>query len=131
MLQLRRYRRTTLALLAAYLAATTLGDLFHDHDHGAAGCCPRAVACADHDHESGDVDHDHPTRQSADEHGSALHGDDGCAVCRLAGQRTVPAAAVEPLTAGNVIAEVAVAQPAQPIVSFARTTHSRAPPSLA
>ena len=132
MLHPRRHRLTTCLLLAAYLAANTLGGLLHDHAvpiGGATACCQHT----DHEH----ADREHGDRAHADSdvvgfgalpaQGGALHDDD-CTVCRFVGQRVLSAVA-GPLCAWTELSVgLAVVHASQPVVTTLRTTHSRAPP---
>jgi hypothetical protein len=131
MLYPRRYRWMTLGLLAAYLAATTLGGLLHDHDHGSHDGC--AGVCTSHDHDDAACDcHEHEQAIAyGDSDGSPLADDDACSVCRFIGQRTTPVEPVQFAAISDACAEVVLAHPVQSPVSFPRTTQSRAPPSVA
>ena len=72
----RLRRLTTLGLLAAYLTASTVGGLIHDHDE--------AIPCHGAGHLSGGVAG--LSLDAADGH--AAHDDD-CTICRFLGQRSL------------------------------------------
>ena len=135
----RGYRSLTLALLAAYVAASTFSGLFHDHHHGTGCCATHSVATADHaavdrDHEAADCCHEHHDLAAGlnpFDDAAPWPADDDCSVCRFIGQRTLNVAIAAPLTVGEFGGELTVLEPTRPFVSLTRTTHSRAPPSLA
>jgi len=123
-----RSRRLTLLVLAAYLAAHTLGALWHERLHAHAG---PAACCHAHDHAA----HAHPAKSE----GTAANGelnnagahDHSCVVCRIAGQPVVPAtvAVVEVSTA--ISPDSLPCPAAAPRTLAVRLAQSRAPPTAA
>jgi DUF2946 family protein len=118
----RRFRLTSYLLLAAYLAANTVGGLFHQHgdvEHSGGRC----------EHVALDFDgHQHGIDHSTD--GKSPHDDD-CTVCRFAGLKTMPAAPVQLVALCDLSVELAVVHSRGPAATVARTLHSRAPPCMA
>jgi hypothetical protein len=122
-----RNRLTTCVLLAAYLAATTLGGLFHDHACEVHASC--AAACQ-HDHDGHHDPHaDDDVAGLGDEpaDGNPLH-DDACAICRFVGQRVMTVEAAELVRLCSLNVELPAVRISQPSAPLARTIHSRAPP---
>jgi len=113
----RLRKLTTLGLLVAYLAASTVGGLLHDHDE--------AVPSHDTGHLSGDVSD--LSVGAADGH--SAHDDD-CTICRFLGQRSL-SHAIRPLESlCELSVELTLMGASQSASPLARTTHSRAPPLL-
>jgi hypothetical protein len=111
----RLRRLTTLGLLVAYLTASTVGGLLHDHDE--------AVPSHDTGHWSGDVAG--LIVDSADGH--SAHDDD-CTICRFLGQRSL-SHDIRPLeNSCGLSVELTLMGASQSVSPVARTTHSRAPP---
>ncbi len=129
MLRSLRYRRLSLLVLAAYLAAGTLGMLWHEHVHGHAACCPAAHSEHDHDHDHAErgeqaalADHDHHGKHSK------LHDDD-CAVCQQAGVRTLVALQAPAAIACKLCRQIAPRAIASPALATPGIFHPRAPPA--
>ena len=134
MFRIRRNRLSTHLVVAAYLAATTLGGLWHDHtehagadhagpdEHAAAGGC-------EHDAADHGASHAHCASESACavSHGQTSHDDD-CVLCRFVGQRVITAEIGQLDQVSDLSVALAVAHPQRTVVSIASTTHSRAPP---
>jgi len=118
----RRSPWLTSLLLSVYLTANVGSGLLHDHDH---------AHYDDHDASRCQVaSHDH---EEAEGHGLApAHAahDDDCAVCRLAGQRVMPAEVGGLDDMHQTSVELTVHYVGQTTVSILRSTHSRAPPLL-
>lgn len=138
----KRTRRLTLLVLAAYLAANTLGVLWHErlHAHAPDVACCHADAehtHAGHTHAShARARHDHPglrfpTPQD-DSAGSFIAADThdhNCVVCRVVGQPVVAAVVVELARSTAITADLALSPAAAPRSLSARLAQSRAPPS--
>ena len=95
MLRPHRHRWATLLLLAAYVAASTVGGLFHDHgsrcsheerDQDAAACSQLA---GDQRQHADDADADHLANEAGHRHGGNPLHDDDCSVCRFVAQRVL------------------------------------------
>lgn len=120
-------------MLAAYVAASTLGGLLHDHaGHGhcdVAGCQQGTADRENPGHRAGEADHAREVaglnQDSPD--GDPLHDDD-CVVCRFVAQRVVAVetASLERLCKLSV--ELSIIRVRQATAPIARTVHSRAPP---
>jgi hypothetical protein len=134
----RRHRWLTSSLVAAYLAANTLGGLLHDHadnGHGGHGHLDGQAHCqhgpSDHKCDQADdpASHDVADATEHSDHGGPLHDDD-CAVCRFAGQRVlaVETGPLERLC--DLSVELTVVCARQIAATRAPTTHSRAPPPV-
>jgi hypothetical protein len=110
------HRMTTLGLLIAYLAASTVGGLLHDHDE--------TLPC---DGAGGHLSHDVADAGVAVADGHATHHDD-CTICRCLGQRSL-SNGIAPLDSlCQLSVELTLLHASQPASPIARTTHSRAPP---
>lgn len=129
MFRIRRNRLSTHLVVAAYLAATTLGGLWHDHadhagpdEHAAAGGC---------EHEAAEHGASH-ARCASESAGAVSHGetshDDDCVLCRFVGQRVITAEIGQLDQVSDLSVALVVAHPQRTVVSIASTTHSRAPP---
>jgi hypothetical protein len=125
-------RRITLLVLAAYVAAHTLGTVLHEHLHVHAG---DQVCCHAHDHSHAGhqhAPHGAAAERTADPNG-VLNGlptlDEGCIVCRIAGQKVLPAVAVTTDASAGICPDAIPAPAAMPRTIAARLAHSRAPPS--
>jgi hypothetical protein len=133
MLHPRRFPLLSVLLLAAYVAASTFGGLFHDHaGHGHheadSGCqhgraehrCPGQPADEDDAHQVAGVSQEAPDDDP-------LHDDD-CEVCRFVAQKVVAVetASLERLCQLSV--DLTTVDVSQPTAKVTRTTHSRAPP---
>lgn len=122
-----RTRRTTLLVLAAYLAAHTLGALWHEQLHahvGAEACC--------HTHEH--TGHTHPVQsdRAVTQEGEWIAAgaqDHACVVCRIAGQPVVPAAAAAVDVSTDICPDALPCPAATPRTLAVRIAHSRAPPT--
>ncbi|MBI3837200.1 MAG: hypothetical protein HY288_04605 [Planctomycetia bacterium] len=116
MIHPRLHQLTTLGLLIAYLAASSVVGLLHDHDEAlpsasAAGPSTKDVAVL--------------SIGSADDH--SAHDDD-CAICRFLGQRSL-SHAIRPIDRlCKLCVELTLVYASQSASPIARTTHSRAPP---
>ncbi len=120
-----RPRLTTLMVLAAYLAAHTLGALLHErlHVHAAGDVC-----CHAHDHNHG---HAYETEASTPEGNLASKGalhDHDCVVCRVTGQPVVPAVAADFDMVADVRPDALPCPAAAPRSLAVRIAQSRAPP---
>ncbi len=112
----RPHRIITLGLLIAYLAASTVGGLFHDHDE--------TLPC---DGAAGHLSYDVASASVAAADGQATHHDD-CTICRFLGQRSLFGAIVPMDSLCQLSVELTLIHGSQPASPIARTTHSRAPP---
>ena len=122
-----RSRRMTLLVLAAYLAAHTLGALWHEQLHAHAG---DSACCHGHDHPG----HAHPAksdRTAANRELGAASQDHHCVVCRIAGQPIVPATAAATEVSADVCSDALPCPAAAPRTIAVRLAQSRAPPTLA
>ncbi len=122
-----RSRRMTLLVLAAYLAAHTLGAPWHEQLHAQAG---DETCCHGHDH----AGRAHPAKSD----GTAANGELGatsqdhfCIVCRLAGQPIVPATAAATEVSADVCSDALPCPAAAPRTLAGRLAQSRAPPTAA
>jgi hypothetical protein len=123
-------RRLTLLVLAAYVAAHTLGAVLHEHLHVHAG---DQVCCHAHDHAHAGQRHSPDTAsERTDDSAGELNGlpahDDGCIVCRIAGQKVLPALAIATDVSAGVCPDLIPSPAALPRTIAARLAHSRAPP---
>ena len=129
-------RFLTLISLAAYLAATLAGDLFHVHG-------PSDPCASGHHHCGGSDHHHHPGHAAhagscGHEHGVAGHysrpcdgqplHDDDCTVCRFQGQKVLPVALPDAAVSHDRIAELVQAEPPVVLNIFARVFDTRGPP---
>lgn len=122
-----RSRRMTLLVLAAYLAAHTLGALWHEQLHAHAGA---EACCHAHDHSA----HAHPAkpdRAAANGELNAATQDHACVVCRIAGQPIVPASATAVEVSTAISPDSLPFPAAAPRTLAVRLAHSRAPPTVA
>jgi hypothetical protein len=122
------HRLTTLVLLLVYVAANTIGGLFHDHadgrTHAHAGACQHG---SDHDAAPGEHDNGAAGLAIQRSHGEA-DDDDGCAVCRFVGQRPMPAQSCSLGTLCQLCVELTVQHLLSPSIALEGAIHSRAPP---
>jgi hypothetical protein len=129
---MRIIRRRSTAWIAglAYLVASALSGLLHDHSHPAHsdGCELHVATCGDAHHDG--LQGDSHETASLPEHGppSDPLSDDDCAACRFVAQCAVVSVPAADLTPLPVVAEVRIAAPIffiQPIYSSGL---ARAPP---
>lgn len=126
------HRVTSCALVAVWLLASTAAGLWHAHpvEHGNATSCTHA-GHAHHDHHV----HSHGASAPRD---SGLTGaiyraasdHDDCVLCRFLAARVLPAAVVQLVASGQQVSTLVAAEPIDLSTPLARTTHSRAPPSV-
>ena len=132
----KRSRRLTLLVLAAYLAANSLGMLWHEHvhSHAAADAC-----CHAHLHGSGGHGNDGhkqdssplPASDSTGPRFTATQDAHDCVVCRVTGQPVVAAVAVVVELSALVAPDPLPCPAAAPRSLAARLARSRAPPAAA
>lgn len=117
----KRFRRLTLLVLVAYLAAGTLGMLLHEHvhAHSATETCCHDHAC----HSQSAAETESPALASTTTH------DHDCAVCRVTGQPVVAAIAVTVELSARVAPDALPCPAAAPRSLAARLAQSRAPPA--
>jgi hypothetical protein len=139
MLSARRHRRVTLLALAAYLSATTVGGLLHEH--GAAVTISHLSGACGHladEHRAGSIDHgcddhagsDHSLEKVAvASNRGATHSDD-CTLCRFVGHRSLSVESPSLDASWDVSRELPPILAVRPSSPIARTTHSRAPPMV-
>jgi hypothetical protein len=119
-----RTRRISLLVLAAYLAAQTLGAVLHErlHVHAGDSACCHTHAAQDHSQRC-----ERPADPAGDLNGLPSH-DDGCVVCRIAGQKVLPAVAATADVSAGVYPDLIPSPAAAPRTIAARLAQSRAPP---
>ncbi len=124
-----RARRLSLLVLVAYLAAGTLGMLWHEHVHAHA----TADVCC-HTHDGTTHSHGPGSAPADDQSGPRLLGTSSahdCFICRVTGQPVVAATPVEVELSEDVAPDPLPCPAAAPRSLAARLAQSRAPPAAA
>ncbi len=127
-MRLQSQRLTTLLLVAAYLAATTLGDVLHEHRHHDGDACLAGTASEAFDGSSPLASDQGDGVVSLRKCSSGASHDDECVICRFVGQRSLPIeiATFDPLC--ELVGDLTLAAPARPSILLPLSARPRAPP---
>lgn len=124
------HRRTTAwFVVLAYVLASSLSALFHNHSHGCASC----IATCGHEHHHSDDHHEATSAGHADDHhgessAPRLPNEDDCLACRYVAQSAVVAVPMPRPSPARVVEELRVATPRIFIAPVHVSQLARAPP---